>query len=95
MKLSELTDDQLVEFMDSVDSEDDDGDFSSDDDMKDPNYEPNEISPEDDHCISQCLRDMGETTDMFIAHAVNLSLNISIINTQSNDNRGCARCRRR
>lgn len=70
----------LLDFMDSVESDEENGDFSSDDDLGDPNYEPDQINPEDERCISQLLREC-ETTDMFIAQAVNLSLNISALDT--------------
>ena len=59
--------------MDSVET-DEEEDFSDDDDFNDPDYNPEEISPDDEKCIPQCLKEM-ETTDAFIAQAVNMSLN--------------------
>lgn len=83
VKLSDLTDDQLLEFMDSVET-DEEADFSSDDELDDPtfNVQDHEISPEDEQCISQSLETMQES-DAFIAEAVNYSLNISKIDTPS------------
>lgn len=75
VRLSDISDEDLAEFMDSVETDDD---YSSDDTLDDPNYEPEAISAEDAHAISQCLHDMDhQTSDMFIANAVNLSLNLS------------------
>lgn len=82
VKLSELTEEEIREFMDSVESDDDDGDFSSDDSMVDPTFEPDDISPEDEDAIDRCLQNL-ENTDMFIAQAVNLSLNLSSLDAPS------------
>lgn len=79
--ISAMTDEQLMEFMDSVET-DEENDFSRDDEDKDPNYMPDEISPEEEHCISQCIRDM-DNSDMFIARAIDMSLNISALDAPS------------
>lgn len=76
-KLSALTEEQVVELMESIDT-DDEQDFSDDVEFIDPDYNPTEISPEDERCISQCLKDL-ETTDAFIAQAVNMSLNLTAL----------------
>lgn len=76
--LSNMNDDELQEFMDSVETdESDSGDFSSGDEFNDPDYIPDEISAEEEQCISQAIREMnaGETSDFFI-QAVNMSLNV-------------------
>lgn len=76
MNLSKLTDEELRDFMDSVYTDEEGGDFSSEDDLNDPTYEPAEISPEYEQAISECLRHF-ETSEIFFAEAPNLSLNIS------------------
>lgn len=64
IKLSALTEEQVVELMESIDTDDEEV-FSDDDELVDPDYNPAEISPE------------HETTDAFIAKAVNMSLNLT------------------
>lgn len=41
-------------------------DFSDDDEFNDPDYDPTEILPDYERCISTCLQDM-ETTDASVA----------------------------
>lgn len=45
VKLSELSDEEIREFMDSAET-DSESDYDSDDDVNDPNYIPDEITPE-------------------------------------------------
>ncbi|CAG9841144.1 unnamed protein product [Diabrotica balteata] len=77
--LSVMTEDEIQERMDSVET-DSSGDYSSDDPDIDPDYEQDEIAPDD--MITECIREMqaGETSDYFIQN-VNMSLNISDIQT--------------
>lgn len=77
IKLSELTKEQVLELMDSIET-DEEEDLSDDDNANDPNYDPAEIPPEDAKCISLCLKEM-ETADAFIAEAVTMSLNLTEI----------------
>lgn len=84
VKLSDLTEDELIEFMDSVESGED---YSTDDEYDDPTFAPNEISaheisPEEEECIQECIQNM-ENSDAFIAEAANFSLNISAIEPPS------------
>ncbi|CAG9830113.1 unnamed protein product [Diabrotica balteata] len=74
-----MTEDEIQELMDSVET-DSSGDYSSDDPDIDPDYEQDEIAPDD--MITECIREMqaGETSDYFIQN-VNMSLNISDIET--------------
>lgn len=46
IKLSELTDEEIEEMMNSVEFDSEDDDFDSDDDYYDPNYELDQITPE-------------------------------------------------
>ncbi|XP_036346255.1 uncharacterized protein LOC118755529, partial [Rhagoletis pomonella] len=79
IKLSELTEEQLQEIMDSIDT-DAENDFSSDDDIADPEYMPEGIDPEDEHIISQCIKDIDDS-DIFIDGALDMSLNTSALET--------------
>lgn len=77
LKLSDLSDEQLNSVLKGV-AESSEEDFSSDDDMKDPNYEPDHITPEDEFCISECLRQMEkETTDVVMSNVMDATKNIS------------------
>lgn len=86
VNLEELSDEQLLEFIDSVDSDDDI--YSSDDSVNDPDYivdniEPDttaELSKSDENAIDNCIDVMNEaeTTDAFV-EAINFSMNISEI----------------
>ncbi|XP_031622902.1 uncharacterized protein LOC116340503 [Contarinia nasturtii] len=77
IKLSELTDAELIEFMDSVET-DEEADFDSDDDFDDPIYVPDEITPEDDQYVSEMMQGL-EDSDIYITQAINMSLNISAL----------------
>ncbi|XP_049305004.1 piggyBac transposable element-derived protein 4-like isoform X2 [Bactrocera dorsalis] len=78
IKLSEMTDEQTCEFMESVETGEE-ADFSSDDDMNDPDFEPNEISPEDERYISEVVHQIDEDESAFLNKADNFSLNLSAI----------------
>lgn len=84
--LEKLSDDQLIEFINSVESEDEI--YSSDDSVFDPDYVVDNIEPDsldelpknDEQATEECIQEMNEaeTTDAFL-QAVNLSINISEI----------------
>lgn len=78
IKVSELSDEQLLEFMESVQTDEED-DSSSDDGIKDPDFEPDEISAEDEHYISQVVHQINEHESTFINEAADFLLNISEI----------------
>ncbi|XP_050337662.1 uncharacterized protein LOC126763933 isoform X1 [Bactrocera neohumeralis] len=64
--------------MESVET-DEEADFSSDDDMNDPDFEPNEISPEDERYISEVVHQIDEDESAFLNKADKFSLNLSAI----------------
>ena len=76
VRLGELTDEEIQQFMDFTGSDEENEDFSSDDDFNDTNYGPDNISPEDDQAIDKYLMEL-KTSNMCIAQAVHLSLNLS------------------
>lgn len=87
IKLSNLSDEEIVELMDSVTSgSEDDGDFSSDDELNDPNYELDPIYGHDS-TINQILSDPEFSINVdpsefgSMIDAVSLSLNLSSIGT--------------
>lgn len=78
--LEELSEEQLLQLIDSVDDGDD---CDSDDNVVDPDYvndsiEPDTLEEGDEQVIAECIDEMNaaETTDAFI-QAINLSLNLS------------------
>lgn len=75
VNMSKLSDDELLDFMDSVES---DEDFSSDDSLLDPDFNPDAITTLQQNAIDEYveqLENRGE--EYYISHAVNVSLNIS------------------
>lgn len=83
IKPSELSDEQVEEFVNSVDSdleEDVSGDESAHED--DSDYVPDQISPEDDEAIERHLNQCRDSTNLFI-DAINISLNLSDIPSAS------------
>lgn len=81
--LSKLSDEQLKELMDSVETDEEyEDDFNSDNDYNEPDYYPNEISAEDDHSISQCIREMQDEQCNFSMQDVSISFNISSIDDE-------------
>lgn len=80
INLEVMSDEQLMEFIDSVESEDQS--FDSDDSIPDATYvfdniEPDAL-PEDDQIIAECIHNMdaAETTDAFLQD-INLSMDIT------------------
>lgn len=78
VKVSELNDEQLLEFMESVESDEGD-DLSSDDDIDDPDFVLDEISAEDERYISQVCHQINEDESGFVNQAADYSLNMSTI----------------
>uniref|UniRef100_A0A0A1WM12 UDP-N-acetylglucosamine--N-acetylmuramyl-(Pentapeptide) pyrophosphoryl-undecaprenol N-acetylglucosamine transferase n=1 Tax=Zeugodacus cucurbitae TaxID=28588 RepID=A0A0A1WM12_ZEUCU len=76
--LSKLSDEELLQLMESVEIDENGSDFNSDDELDDRDYMPDEISPEDEHAVSACIREMNEATDSFIL-ITDMSLHISSI----------------
>ncbi|CAD7089361.1 unnamed protein product [Hermetia illucens] len=78
IKLPDFTAEEVEELLNSVERED----YSSDDSVRDPDFDPNwdEIAPKDDIAISQHLDKCGDTTAALI-DAINLSVNLSIDKT--------------
>lgn len=75
IKLSDLSDEDCRKWMDSV--EIDSEDQYNDDDTNDPDFNLDEITPELDDAIDECLQ-FQTTTDMFDAANIhNISLHIS------------------
>lgn len=80
-KLRELSQEEINVFMDSVETDSEDGDFSDDDSFADPDFDPHldEISPEDELAIHQHLQ-VGDNTETNLVHdfvqAINASLNL-------------------
>lgn len=74
-----MSDEQLKELMESVET-DKEVHFSSDDDLDDPDYI---VDDKDDQCISRCVREMidAESSDIFL-EGINTSLNISSIDNR-------------
>lgn len=81
-KTSDLTPEEVLQFMDGTasDSEDDDLIYSDEDNDSDADYDPHldEISPEDDIAIDRHLEAASDT--MSLANAINISLNLSLPN---------------
>lgn len=69
--LSDMSDEQVQNFMDMVNTDDEDeGDFSGDDYYDDPDYVP-------DDYISDCINEMNAKNDStFIIDVLNMSLNL-------------------
>lgn len=84
-KLSELSDEQIQELIDSVESnfenddETSDSPDYSDDSIADPNYNPDPIELEVDELIDNAIQDMnlGESSHAFIGNQSNLSFDIT------------------
>lgn len=68
-KLRELTEEEILEIMDSVetDVEGDEDDYNSDDSIKDPDFDPriHQISSEDEKAIDQNIAILNNDTDFF------------------------------
>lgn len=89
IKLSDLSDEEIADFMDSVPTESEGEDFDSDDEMDDPNYEPDDIielieSSEHDETINQMLGNPNLTSIVdpdltSMVEAVSISLHLSSI----------------
>lgn len=91
INLENMSDEQLLEFMDSVESsvESEDESFDSDDSICDQTYILNNIEadtwPENtEQAIAECVHNMGvaETTDAFV-EGLNFSLNFSAMDIPS------------
>lgn len=79
-RLSDITEEQVLQLMESIDTDEDDGDFSSDDEFNDPDFILDEISPEDEQCISICVREMHANGSKNIADQ---TFDMSLISTSS------------
>lgn len=70
-KLRELTEEEILEIMDSVetDVEGDEDDYNSDDSIKDPDFGPriHQISSEDEKAIDQNIAILNNDTDFFLS----------------------------
>lgn len=70
VKVSELSEEQLLEFMESVESDEED-DFSSDDDIDDPDFVLDEISAEDEQYIYRyATKSMRTNLDLSIKRPI-------------------------
>lgn len=89
-KLSALNDDELVEFLEALDTEEvldtegalDEEELTSEDEEIASNYGTDEINQEDEECISECINQMQNST-MFFSQTLNMSLNISALDVAS------------
>lgn len=90
VNFEQLSDDQLVEYLHSTESDDDEYDYGSDDSAADPDYTDDKIEfddniefddkiePDDERALDHCIEQMNEAenTNAFV-EAINFSLNIT------------------
>lgn len=81
VKLSLLNDDEIEKFLNSIEDDDDD-EIDLDNSIEDPDYRCDELEPEDNEMISDCLQVMDSSTFM---NAINLSINVSTFSLNPTD----------